>query len=656
MPESINMTRRLFLAAAGAPALPGQPAASPALWNGYEKREFTLEGTKGYVVLPRIAAPGKPWHWQARFPDFHPAPAIALLSKGFHVAYLDLPNIFGSPTAVAAWDKFYAYVTGTFGLARKVSLEGVSRGGLFVYNWAAANADKVTCVYCESPVCDMKSWPGGRGKGVGSERDWQEALRSYGFSEAQMLAFRGNPVDNTAPLAAKRIPILHVVSDRDKVVPPAENTDLFAARYTAAGGSIQVYRNTGMPDTLNGHHFPLDDTGAIVNFVLAHTPGMEGRAGAGMTPHGREYFQLRDGLRNSYRRFTGGTARVAFMGGSITEMAGWRDLVCSQLSRRFPQTKFDFIAAGIASTGSTPGAFRLLRDVFSRGPVDLLFEEAAVNDSTNHFGVREAVRGMEGIVRHARLLQPEIDVVMLHFVDPDKMREIRAGKTPEVIATHERVAAHYGVPSIDLAREVTERIDAGEFTWEKDFRSLHPSPFGMSVYARSIERLFDAAWKQPPMIAGSAEPHVLSAPLDEKSYFRGRLKSISEVSCGDGWKIDSDWSPKGTAGTRKGFVHVPMLVSETPGATCRFAFDGSAAGVFVAAGPDAGMLEFAIDGGSFRSRNLFTEWSTGLHIPWAYVLEADLNPGRHELVLRVAADADPRSRGHAVRIAHMLVN
>ena len=133
---------------------------------------------------------------------------------------------------------------------------------------------------------------------------------------------------------------------------------------------------------------------------------------------------------------------------------------------------------------------------------------------------------MEGIVRHARLLQPELDIVMLHFVDPEKIADLRAGKTPEVIASHERVAAHYGVPSIDLAREITERIDAAEFTWESDFKNLHPSPFGMSVYARSIERLFDAAWKQPPMIEGAVQAHTLPAAIDEKSYFRGRLVDV----------------------------------------------------------------------------------------------------------------------------------
>ncbi len=319
--------------------------------------------------------------------------------------------------------------------------------------------------------------------------------------------------------------------------------------------------------------------------------------------------------------------------------------MCRQLTARFPQTKFDFLNAGISSTGTTPGAFRLLRDVFARGPVDLLFEEAAVNDSTNFFPPREQVRGMEGIVRHARLVQPELDIVMLHFVDPDKMTELRAGRTPQVIASHERVAAHYGVPSIDLAREITERIDAGEFSWENDFKNLHPSPFGMSVYARSIERLFDAAWKQPPMIEGTVQAHPLPAALDARSYFRGRLVNITEAK---GWRIDPDWTPRDQAGTRAGFVHVPMLIGETPGEECRFAFEGTAVGIFVAAGPDAGIVEFQIDGGPWRQSKLLTDWSASLHIPWAYVLDADLNPGQHELVMRVTAGT--------ARIAHLLAN
>jgi len=378
-------------------------------------------------------------------------------------------------------------------------------------------------------------------------------------------------------------------------------------------------------------------------------------AGALIAQSPREWFELRGGLRNSGRRFrAGGPARVAFLGGSITEMTGWRDLVCDHLTQRFPQTKFDFINAGISSTGSTPGAFRLMRDVFGNGPVDLLFEEAAVNDSTNHFPPLQQVRGMEGIVRHARLAQPGIDIVLLHFVDPDKMAAFRAGRTPEVIVSHERVAERYGLPSIDLAREVTDRIDAGEFTWEKDFKNLHPAPFGMRIYERSIERLFDAAWRAP--VEGPAGNYALPAPLDEKSYFRGRLVDIAEAKRGEGWRIDPDWTPRDKAATRKRFVHVPMLVSETPGAECRFRFEGTAAGIFVAAGPDAGMVEYRFDDAPWRKQNLFTEWSATLHIPWAYVLDGDLAPGRHELAMRVSAGKDSGSMGTAVRIVNLLAN
>lgn len=631
----------VFLAACG-PLL-------AADWHGYEKKEFTVDGVPGYVVLPKIAAPGKPWLWRARFPEFHPEAAEGLLAKGYHVAYYDLPNIFGSPKAVDSWDHFYAHVRREFDLAPKMALEGVSRGGLFVYNWATRNPDKVDCIYCESPVCDMKSWPGGKGKGQGSPNDWKQALAAYSFDEAQMLAYRQNPIDTLGPLAERKIPLYHLISENDQVVPPLENTAILARRYRELGGPITVHTNTGSPESLSGHHFPLDSAALEIDFVLRHTPGREALAGTGLTPHGVPYFKLRDGLRNALARFSqGGPARVVFLGGSITAGPGWRDQVSEWLKKRFPKTEFDFINAGIPSTGSTPGAFRLERDVFSHGPVDLLFQEAAVNDATNGFGQREQVRGVEGIVRHARMLNPAIDVVLLHFADPDKLASYRAGCTPEVIQSHERVAAHYAIPSLDLAREINERIDAGEFTWDRDFVNLHPSPFGQTLYSRSIVRLLETAWKEPS--APGAEPRRYSLPpvIDANSYFRGRLLAPDRVPLSAGWRVDANWRPADKVATRPGFVDVPMLIAETPGAELRLPFDGTAIGLFVAAGPDAGVLEFSVDGAPFRRQELQTQWSPRLHIPWAYVLDGDLSPGPHTLRLRLVSGA--------VRIAHILLN
>ncbi len=364
-------------------------------------------------------------------------------------------------------------------------------------------------------------------------------------------------------------------------------------------------------------------------------------------------FDLRDGLRFCAARFENQQqGRVAFLGGSITHNSGWRDHVCEELRRRFPNTTFDFINAGIPSMGSTPGAFRLTRDVFSIGPVDLLFIEAAVNDSVNQRIYQEPLRGMEGIIRHARRLQPNLDIVMMHFVDPPKIKDYRAGKTPRVIALHEQVADYYRIPSLNLAKEVTERLDANEFTWEGDFKDLHPSPFGQRLYSRSIIALLDAAWKQK-----QTNVYALpQKPLDEFSYSQGRLADSSEAEGDAKWKRIESWKPDDGAGTRAGFVHAPMLVAAEPGAELTFAFSGIGVGVFVAAGPDAGAIEYQIDGGEVKTIDLFTQWSSRLHLPWAHVLDAELAPGKHTLTVKIDDAKNANSKGHAVRIRHFLVN
>lgn len=374
-----------------------------------------------------------------------------------------------------------------------------------------------------------------------------------------------------------------------------------------------------------------------------------------LTPYGHDYFNLRGGLSNCQAKFERDkTGRVAFLGGSITSGGSWRTKVCADLHRRFPETKFDFINAGIPSFGSTPGAFRFASDVLSHGTVDLLFEEAAVNDSTNGQTDIEALRGMEGIVRHARLSNPAMDIVLLHFADPGKIAQVNKGEMPAVIASHERVAEQYGVVSINLAHEVSDRIRAGEFTWERDFQDLHPSEFGNALYARAVGRLFDAAWKNPS--AAAVKPYPLPKPLDEKSYFRGRHIPLKDAELVSGWTIVPAWKPVIAADTREGFVNVPMLVAEKPDAELKLKFEGTAIGILVAAGPDTGTVEFSVDGGPTKSRDLFTGWSTVMYLPWAHVLAADLPPGKHELTMRIGKTNNPKSKGHAAHIAYFLAN
>lgn len=627
-------------------------AAASDLWNGYRRLDFTVAGRSCLLVLPATPAPGQPWTWRTEFFGHEPQAEIGLLAQGFHVAYMDVQNLYGAPVAMQHMDAFYEHLTAQYGLSARCTLIGFSRGGLFALNWAARHPERIACLYLDAPVCDFRSWPGGKGRGPGSPEDWRRLLEVYGLSEAEALAWPGNPVDNTAPLARANIPILSVCGEADEVVPITENTCLLAQRYRAQGGDIQVVRKPHC----DHHPHSLRDPALIVNYVCRHTPGLPATVPAPVpTPYGYDYFSCRDGLPNCRLAFARGQARVAFLGGSITAAAGWRDLVARDLQRRFPGTVFDFVTAGIPSLDSTAHACRYRRDVLARGPVDLLFVEAAVNDSTNGKTDQEQQRGMEGIVRQARLDNPLLDIVLLHFVDPAKRRCLEDGQVPAVIANHEQVAAAYGLPSLDLAREITERLHAGEFTWEHDFRDLHPSPFGHELYARAIGRLFDAVWAAAP--AAAPRPGRLpEKPLDEGSYWQGRLLPLSEAAAGPGWQSLPAWHPADQAGTRAGFVDVPALAAEHPGASLRLRFRGTAVGLFVAAGPDAGTVEYRLDGGPLGQRDLFTVWSAGLHLPWAVMLAAGLPAGEHELELRVAAAHHPHSRGHAVRIIHFLAS
>jgi lysophospholipase L1-like esterase len=626
-------------------------------WQGRKKIDFQIQGRKAFLVEPTKPALGKPWIWRTEFFGHEPQADIALLDKGFFLAYVDMTNLYGGPLAMSIMDEMYLTAIGKHSLSEKVVLEGFSRGGLFAFNWAARNPAKVACIYNDAPVCDFTSWPGGKGQGKGSPADWERLKKVYAMRDEEAASSPWNPINQLETIAKAKIPLLHVCGATDDAVPIAENSLIVQKQMVALGGSFTLISKPNC----NHHPHSLKDPTRIVNFILTHT-GLADRVTEALTPFGYDYFQLRGGLHRSFAKFEiEKVGRVAFLGGSITQSKGWRDLVCEDLQKRFPKTKFDFVAAGISSLGSTPGAFRFQRDVLANGPVDLLFEEAAVNDDTNGFSDIEQIRGMEGIVRHALRSNPKMDVVLLHFVDPGKMNEIRAGKTPAVISNHEKVADRYGIPSIDLAREVTDRIDAGEFTWDKDFKGLHPAPFGHELYARSIGRLLNHAWKEVPTNV-NVPARELPPPVDSASYFFGRLVGAAEaVDSGKaklvkGWSLANPWTPADKAGTRPGFVQCPALIAEESGATMQYSFSGTGIGLFIAAGPDTGNIEYRIDQGDWRTQELFTEWSSGLHLPWAKMLASELPDGEHQLELRVSPTSDSRSKGHAIRIIHFLVN
>jgi len=369
----------------------------------------------------------------------------------------------------------------------------------------------------------------------------------------------------------------------------------------------------------------------------------------------KNYHTFRESLKNSSQKFEKDKAgRIVFMGGSITFGNGWRDSVCNFIQKEFPETKFDFINAGVSSMGSTPGAFRFENDVLKNGKVDLLFLEAAVNDDTNSTPPGEITRGMEGIVRHAKNANPLCDIVIMHFVDPGKMVDYKNGKIPDVIRLHEKVAEHYNVSTINLAKEVTERISAGEFDWQNDFKDLHPSPFGQHIYYQSMKQFLQSALISNESVLSTMVE--LPEPLDKFSYSNGILVEPNPPKPIKGWKMVENWNPADGKGTRANYVNVPMLVGEYPGKIIKFEFKGNAVGIAVAAGPDAGIIEYSIDDSDWQKQDLFTQWSKNLYLPWFYTLGSGLKSGKHMLQIRLTDDKNAESTGNKCVLRYFYFN
>jgi lysophospholipase L1-like esterase/pimeloyl-ACP methyl ester carboxylesterase len=623
-------------------------------WHGFARYDFQIDRRSARLVVPKKAAPGNPWVWRARFPDWHYEMDSILLDRGYHIAYINTDDMFGSPNAMTIWNKFYKYLNTQYGLNKKVALEGVSRGGLFVYAFAKQWPERVSSIYAEAPVCDFKSWPGGFGASDGDSKSWERLKIEYGFkTDDQARAWTNQPMDSLRLLANAKIPVLHMIGLNDQVVPPSENTFKLIQQYIELGGPASIVPCTQGKQTAQGHHFPIETPLLGADFIYYHTDFPKAKLPA------ENYHHMLGNIRNSLMKFERQKkGRVVFLGGSITYNNGWRDSICAYLQTRFPETEFDFISAGIPSMGTTCAAFRLERDVFSNGPVDLLFEEAAVNDAGNGRTDDEQIRGMEGIIRRVREENPLVDIVMMHFVDPDKIKSYQQGEEPRVIRNFDKVARHYNIPTINLAKEVTDRINAGEFTWKDDFKNVHPSPFGQGIYAHSMIVFFDNAWSAFIADDDKITAHLQPEMLDPNSYINGYLEPATEadIKLGKGWSIDENWNPQDGRSSRPNYIDVPMLVGNGADGSLVYKFEGTVVGIAVAAGFDAGVIEYRIDKGLWQKKDLYTQYSRRLHLPKYYTLAAELERKKHSLTIRMADEKNKQSEGRVCRIRYFYVN
>lgn len=196
----------------------------------FDQYEFKPDCTSGnvHVIVPKRAAPDKPWVLRADPAIRDDVVDLALLQQGFHIVRAPRPRD-PSVTQMQEWQAFYEYLVGQ-GFSSKPVLEGAGGSAGEIYEWAIANPDNVSCIYGENPI-----------------------LRHYS-SQSQ-------PIDNLAPLAKAGIRILHVCGSDDPWL--ESQTRVAEQRYRELGGAITVVIQDG------NAHFPLSprDVRPVVEFI-----------------------------------------------------------------------------------------------------------------------------------------------------------------------------------------------------------------------------------------------------------------------------------------------------------------------------------------------------------------------------------------------------
>jgi lysophospholipase L1-like esterase len=247
--------------------------ASEGSYHGFRQYDFKHNDIACRVAVPKVSAKGVPWVWRGYYWGHQPQFDIAMLERGWHVVYCSVANMFGSPEAVERWNGFYDHLQ-PLGFGAKPVLEGMSRGGMIIHNFAIAHPDKVGGVIGDNAVMDLRSWPGDFNKpDQGHAPLWNDVLKVYGFADdAEARAYTKYPIDQLDVLKNAKVPLMYLVGDNDPVVPADANGLLAEKRL---GDYATVIRKKGY-----GHHpHSLPDPGPIVDFALkCHERSMDNAA------------------------------------------------------------------------------------------------------------------------------------------------------------------------------------------------------------------------------------------------------------------------------------------------------------------------------------------------------------------------------------------
>lgn len=327
--------------------------------------------------------------------------------------------------------------------------------------------------------------------------------------------------------------------------------------------------------------------------------------------------RAREGVGNVMKKIQAGQeVTVAYLGGSITAMNGWRNMTTDWLKATYPKATFKEVHAAIGGTGSDLGVFRLGRDVLAHKP-DLLFVEFATNDGGQP--PEQIWRSMEGIVRQTWKQDPLTDIVFTYTITTAFTNDYCNGVCNRSASAMELLADHYGIPSINFGIRVAQLLKENKLLMDakvietavpkespdrdKQIREkiaadprllfandgVHPREEGHELYKAAII----AGLTQMKDMPAADHKAKLAKAFIADNWEAAKMIPLSDKMLTGNWKaLAADDGRQRSFGDRMGQI----WMADQPGSKLRFKFKGSMAKVYDLLGPDGGQVTVTVDG------------------------------------------------------------